>query len=179
MPFPLHKTPVGLLELFRLRTLGAAPPQFGDQVVPVADISRNYGADLAVVGTSGTGPAALPLNVSTVATIPARITQFAGRVTLGAAGGTQLRITVLWRPRQTDPFIPVGFLLVTAPVAAGTYTCISQLTEPILHRPVAKQSLGGRLEALHNLRHDPFPLFFVIAGRAARRDRGVRAQVPP
>lgn len=59
MPFPLHKAPKGLLELFRLRTLGAQPLEFAEAVAPVVEISDFYTQDQRVVTSTAAGVGAL------------------------------------------------------------------------------------------------------------------------
>lgn len=100
MPFPLHKSPRGLIELFRLRALGAQPNQFGEQVQPVVDVTEFYAQDLmfsanqtgaagafprGVVGTVGTGAAP-------GAAGPILLYALEAVLTNGAAAGTWLNI---------------------------------------------------------------------------------------
>jgi hypothetical protein len=39
----LHKHPLGLLELFNLKTLGQAPDKFADTLAPMSDVTDFYG----------------------------------------------------------------------------------------------------------------------------------------
>lgn len=49
MPFPLVKHPRGLLGAFEMKTLGQAPPQFGDTVLPTTDVTELYIPQLKIV----------------------------------------------------------------------------------------------------------------------------------
>jgi len=117
--FPLHKAPLGLLELFRLRTLGANPNQFSDTVQPVTDVTDFYGADLfsAVAENGAAGAIGVGL-VSAVSLNSRRYLGFSGTLTVGAAAGTYLNLALGF----TIQGVVVG--LVSAqitPIAAGVY----------------------------------------------------------
>lgn len=49
MPYPLHKSPRGLLGAFNLKTLGRAPTQFGDTVLPVSIVDDFYFGEITIV----------------------------------------------------------------------------------------------------------------------------------
>lgn len=97
MPFPLHKSPLGLLDLFRLRTLGNNPPQFGEAVTPVVEVAEFYAAENklassaspAVGGIGGSGATStLTLTGRT------RIHAFTAQLIVGAAAATNVTLTV-------------------------------------------------------------------------------------
>lgn len=121
MPFPLHKTPVGLLELFRLRTLGAAPNLFGEQVTPVVDVTDMYGLDL-LANVFENGPAgAIGVGLAAAQSANARRYQgFNAQITIGAAAGTWLTLAVGYS------LIPGGTATMLAsvsltPIVGATY----------------------------------------------------------
>lgn len=92
MPSPLHKTPLGLLELFRLKTLGRAPDSFGDTVIPVVNALQAYAAaELQSAGSAGNVGAINGVNGNTASVSVSSfqwIFGIAGHITLGAAPGT-------------------------------------------------------------------------------------------
>lgn len=94
MPYPLAKAPDFLLSLFRLRTLGAQPNQFSEQVIPVVDTTNFYGNNLLVTGASPNVVQAFPANVVGDVGTTSRYMGVAGIVTIGAAAGTFLMGTV-------------------------------------------------------------------------------------
>lgn len=138
MPFPLHKTPRGLLELFRLRTLGANPPLFGELVEPGIDVAEFYGADLQTVATQDSGPVALPTGLEGTALFPGRLLQMSAFVTMGAAAGTQVRLTLEYSPNPALTSVQIGFAVIDAPQAGATYTVVARLTRPIVFLPGAQ-----------------------------------------
>lgn len=132
MPFPLHKSPQGLLELFRLRTLGRHPESFAEIVSPTVDVAQFYGVDLQV--TEQLGPpvvAALPILVTLTATSPGRLLQQSALATMGAAGGNEARVRVGYRPNATSPFVDLGAQRILTPVAAASYSTVSIQSQPI------------------------------------------------
>lgn len=90
MPFPLHKSPRGLLELLRLRTLGQQPHLFGETVTPVTDVTEFYAADLkgAIAGTAVAGSLVTARVADLVLTSPVRLHAISGDITAGAAALT-------------------------------------------------------------------------------------------
>jgi len=97
MPFPLHKSPRGLLELFRLRTLGANPPQFGDQIVPMVEVSEFYAFDLKTCsGSSPTTGAITGAGLSDTLTLsgPVRVHWAGANFIVGAAGATNVYLSI-------------------------------------------------------------------------------------
>jgi len=95
MPYPLHKSPVGLLELFRLRTLGANPVQFAEGVTPVVEASQFYSADLKqVVFAAATVGAGAPIVSALTLVTPARLHSMGLILTAGAAGLTNVSLSL-------------------------------------------------------------------------------------
>lgn len=54
MPFPLQKSPLGLLGAFDLKTLGSNPSAFGEVVTPVAEVLPFYTVTRRISYTSAT-----------------------------------------------------------------------------------------------------------------------------
>jgi hypothetical protein len=94
MPFPLHKSPRGLLELFRLRTLGAQPSSFAELVAPVVNVDEFYSSDLLRSDLSNVVGALAPLTVAVVITEPIKLYGLTASFIMGAAGGTQLAVQI-------------------------------------------------------------------------------------
>lgn len=93
MASPLHKTPLGLLELFRLKTLGRAPEVFGDTVLPVMPSREAYAAaEMQTASSASWGPGAINGvgGQGTLVTVASFmwIWGVSGQITLGAAPGT-------------------------------------------------------------------------------------------
>lgn len=134
MPFPLHKAPVGLLELYRLRTQGAAPPMFGDQVTPTADTRGMYGADLQTVDTQNATGAinAGGLAVGRVFQFPGRLLVTSGAIIVGAAAGTQIQIFLQYRPQASLTFVTLGMTIIDAPRIGALYAAIPNFAEPLV-----------------------------------------------
>lgn len=94
---PLHKSPRGLLELFRLRTLGRQPDQFGDTVVPVVEAGEFYAADLKLISTATATTGAIGgagMSNTLTLTGPIRLHAAGAVVICGAAAMTNVTITV-------------------------------------------------------------------------------------
>jgi hypothetical protein len=96
VPLPLHKSPQGLLELFRLRQFGRAPDEFGSIVFPVVEVGDSYACQslLTSGGTVGTGAIAPNLTASLTLSADLRIRAFCGRLTIGAAAATNVALQV-------------------------------------------------------------------------------------
>lgn len=90
MPFPLHKAPRGLLEIFRLRTLGAQPNLFAELVQPVTDVTDFYGVDTLVeVNENSVAPGTIIDGLTSVpAEFARRLIAVSGAVVIGANAGT-------------------------------------------------------------------------------------------
>jgi hypothetical protein len=91
MPYPLHKSPSGLLELFRLRALGKQPDQFGNAVQPVYDVGDHYAPDLYVTGRFDTAPGVMNQTLTARGSV-GRYMHVSGTVVVGAAAGTFLHM---------------------------------------------------------------------------------------
>lgn len=134
MPFPLHKSPRGLLELLRLRTLGAQPSLFSEGVQPVVVVNDHYAADLLVNSNHDLAAAAFPL-VQTVTTAGVtRLMTFSVDVTLGAAVGTYLALSIgLQLPSSSNPVSWYGYQLFTAGLIAGeAYRLVANMPSPLI-----------------------------------------------
>jgi len=93
--FPLHKVPLGLLELLRARTLGRAPDIFSNTVTPIVDATDFYAGDLLRSSTSAPTVGALAnLTEDFLLTGPISLRALSGTVVVGAAGGTNLCISI-------------------------------------------------------------------------------------
>lgn len=90
----LHKASLGLLELFRLRTLGRNPSFFSDTITGVCDVTEFYGCDLLSSVAETAAAAAIGPMSSAVAANPRRYLCMQGQVTIGAAAGTFLRLQI-------------------------------------------------------------------------------------
>lgn len=84
----LQKSPLGLLELFRLRDQGRNPPDFAEAVAPTVDVSEYYGADLLGVVSDTTAADAFPRTLTRVIDQPIRVHAIGIVITIGAAAGT-------------------------------------------------------------------------------------------
>jgi hypothetical protein len=95
MPFPLHKATVGLLELMRLRTLGANPNLFSDQVQPVLETHEHYASDI-LRGLGAGSVAGAMANLTNDLTIDRRMAIKAvnATITIGAAAATNVTLEV-------------------------------------------------------------------------------------
>lgn len=94
MPFNLQKAPQGLLELFRLRTHGSAPPLFGEQVQPTVDVAEFYAADRKQVLTSGGTVSFFPFSDSYMFATPVRLHAVGFAFTTGAAPPPDLFVSM-------------------------------------------------------------------------------------
>lgn len=91
---PLHKAPLGLLELFNLKVLGKQPVDFGEIVQPTIDVRDFYGANLLDPSVSGgTTGALLNLRDTDVLIQPFGLRGLGARLTVGAAGGGDLSLS--------------------------------------------------------------------------------------
>lgn len=136
MTSPLQKSPAGLLELFRLRTLGRNPVGFGDDVVPVADVTDYYGADLVVSADfAGVAGAVDATFLTAPSAFARRVLSLSGFMTLGLAGGTWFTIAIGYRvPVSTTATVFVASQYVATPVAGST-VLVAWSGPPILLPP--------------------------------------------
>jgi len=130
----LFKAPQFLLDLFRLRTEGLLPTVFGESVQPTVDVATMYGSDLTVTSSSSSAAGALPRNVVANVGYSTRYLGIAGEAVIGAAGGTQLRLTVgVAVPSVAATFYPLfPTLILTNPVAGGSYFVGGVLPFPLV-----------------------------------------------
>jgi hypothetical protein len=133
----LQKVPAFLLDLFRLRTTGQLPTAFGDTVVPTVDVSSMYGSDMQVTSSSSGAAGALPRNVvAGPVGYATRYLGLAGEAVMGAAAGTQLRLTIgVAVPTVGQQFFPLFSTLITAPQAGGSYMVGGLLPYPVVFPP--------------------------------------------
>jgi hypothetical protein len=108
VPFPLHKFPLGLLEVFRLRTSGGQPTHFGEAVQPVSDVTDFYASDLLQVFNASSGATTLPLTLVTTLPNPRRIVGVSGVVVIGANAGTVLRLRLGVRTNASQVIHYIG-----------------------------------------------------------------------
>lgn len=95
MNSPLHKAPLGLIEIFNLKTLGRQPDLFSDTVAPTIDTRDFYSAGLLLAsGTGGEVGALLNLFERLTLTAHVGVRGIGAILTIGAAGGTNVSITV-------------------------------------------------------------------------------------
>ena len=137
MPLPLHKSPVGLLDLLKLRTLGRNPEWLNEVVGPILDATNFYGADLQVVASDSGGAGAMSRSVSGTAARPGRLLAMSGQVTVGAAAGTQIRLLVSYTPGPSFSAVILATEVITAPVAGAVYAVAAVLPSPIVFAPGA------------------------------------------
>lgn len=120
--FPLHKAPRGLLELFRLRTLGQQPAQFAEHVSPVVDTTDFYGVDLVVTNAQQTSGAAFTQALEfTLTDGPRRFLGLGAQVEIGATGGTYLTMRLGVRDRVGGAFAPMFYSTVGTVDPGVTY----------------------------------------------------------
>lgn len=155
MPFPLHKAPVGLLELFRLRTLGSNPPEFAGVVQPTVDVAEFYSADLKLFsGVTATTGALAGLSSVLTLTGPIRMHAIGARLVIGAAAATNVVIMVGMRDTQTGLRAPLASQVYGA-VAATQEVHIGALVRGLVFPPtrwsVYAQATGTAAGADHIL----------------------------
>jgi hypothetical protein len=122
MANPLQKAPQFLMDLFRLRTTGHQPIEFGELVLPIVDVGVMYGADLQATSTTNSAAGALPRNVIATIGTSSRYLGIAGSWTVGAAAGTQAQLTVgVALPTVNAAFFPLFSTLIVTPQATRTY----------------------------------------------------------
>lgn len=114
---PLHKAPAGLLELYRLKTLGEQPNEFGRTVQAVVESKSFYSLDVQFGATHTPSNAAFPLGRSETLTAgPIELRACSLQFLIGAAGGTYLN----WRIALVMPTgSSTGPATATVNIAAG------------------------------------------------------------
>lgn len=144
----LHKSPVGLLDLFRLRTLGKNPSEFGEAVQPVADAQNYYGVDIQVVANNQSAPQAYPFAGTDSQTFAGRVFALSGHVVIGAAAGTRLQMQLGYRPTPQFQTIWLAEDVVTAGlVAGGTYFLTYTFPSPVVFPPGAAFMFSAQSDA--------------------------------
>lgn len=133
-PYPLWKSPRGLIELFRLRTNGRNPDQFATAVQPVADVQDFYGADLLFTADTAAAAAAFPITQTIDVAFTRRFWGFSFQITLGAAAGTRLSLRIGMRvPSSGSAVYIVAQTVYTAGlVAAQNYNTFVNFPRPIV-----------------------------------------------
>lgn len=135
MPFPLHKSPQFLLDLFRLKTVGGSPYAFGETVQPGVDVTSFYGADIQLSSSLVSAAGALPRTATFTVVNPARYLAVATECTLGAAPGTTLRLGVFYRSNSVSVAVPLFWEVFTGapPLVANTGILVGgMLATPIV-----------------------------------------------
>lgn len=167
MPFPLHKAPKGLLELFRLRTHGSNPPTFGEIVAPSVDVTEYYGADLisTVSENSAAGAATGQLN-GAAAVFARRYLGLSGTWVGGAAAGTWLEVSVGIGGVPGGGNVLFGAKTVSVPVAAAVYRVAAVFPVPLVLPPgafpfVLTESNAAGVDHVRQLRY----MFQIFDGR--------------
>jgi hypothetical protein len=140
MSSELHKAPLGLLDLFRLRVLGEQPNKFGREVQPSVEVGQFYGLDRTTdTNDSLTAVAITQTIIHTIGNLspggPALIETLGGLVIVGAAAGTQIRMLLGVRTRPTSGLVYIGENVITAPVAGGFYAVVGMVSRPMLLPP--------------------------------------------
>lgn len=134
MPMPLHKAPLGLLEIFRLRTLGRNPDEFGSQVIPVTDVTDNYGLDLlSGVAENAAAGVVSQFLTSVVSANARRYIAVSGNITIGAAAGTYLTMGIGYQLPNSPNFFYLNTTTIT-PVIGGVYRIAAGIS-PLLLPP--------------------------------------------
>lgn len=135
--FPLHKSPRGLLELFRLRTQGSNPPRFGGEVVPVVEVGGFYSADLIFASNAAATVGSLA-NLTTTLTLTAdlRCHAVCGELVIGAAAATGVSGHVSLRIVTAGNTIsaPLGSQVWAAIPAGGRVGFSAALPYPLMLR---------------------------------------------
>lgn len=120
IPLRLSKFPVGLLELFRMRDNGRVPTLFSDEIDPSVDVTDFYGADILVASGSSAGAGVIGRTQSDTIAKPQRLLTIQGNLTIGAAAGTWLTLTVGFSIPGGTFGVQLGAVTFT-PIIGGTY----------------------------------------------------------
>jgi len=91
--FPLHKNAAGLLELLKAKNHASSPHWFGETLIPVLEC-REFYSTMQLLGTSGAATVGGLVNLTDTLqlTQPLGLKAISGQLTIGAAGGTNLRL---------------------------------------------------------------------------------------
>lgn len=117
---PLRKSPIGLLELLSLKTAGYAPDSIDLAVGASIDTRYHYAADILETQAGPQTIGSLAAGIVDQFTLPANVGLHAvgGALTVGAAGGTNLRIAVCINVKTLLVSIPIYETFVPAFAAA-------------------------------------------------------------
>lgn len=155
MPFPLHKSPAGLLELLRLRTLGRQPGLFSEQVSSVVESTEFYAADLVINGSEdGAAGAINQTFLGAAAPTYRRYLGLSGQLIMGAAAGTVISVGIGFRSPAAAANVAWGTLNLNTPVAAMVYRVHAQFPIPLVLPPGSQpmiQTSGNAAGADHVL----------------------------
>lgn len=135
MPFPLYKSPRGLLEALKLRTVGKNPDRFSEMVQPTVDVLDMYTADVLFTAAVATGAAAYPFNSTLDVAFTRRFLGVSASITMGAAPGTRLTIRIgVAVPSSSSPAVIVAYGAQTAPflVAGGNFSVFALFPRPLV-----------------------------------------------
>jgi hypothetical protein len=140
----LQKAPFGLLELFRLKSGGVGPTQFGDAVIPTVEVGELYGAEQLCCNVSQSAAAAMPITVTETIGAnagnkgPIRLHGVGAHCTIGAAAGTWAQLSVLIQmPAQGGTpvvYCPLASLQFTPRIGQSFYLGIPPLPRPLMIR---------------------------------------------
>lgn len=150
MSFALQKSPLGLLELFNLKSGGLQPNQFAEQLQGGFDAVPFYGADRLFTANTVAAAAAFPLNLTVNADFARLYIGFSVQVTLGAAAGTRLAIRIgLKVPSPASPLIVLADARYAAPhLVAGEFNeAIFLAPYPFVLPPGAQWNASARSDA--------------------------------
>jgi len=140
----LDKAPVGLLELFRLRSQGIGPFVFADGVVPTVEVGEFYGADNLCANVSASAAAAMSVTVTETIGAnagnagPLRLHALGAHCTIGAAAGTWAQLSVhLQLPAQGGTpvvYVPIASMQFTPRIGKSFYLGGFALPRPLVIR---------------------------------------------
>lgn len=157
MPLPLHKQARGLLELLNLKVQGRGPSTFGEEVAPTYETRPHYQLDNVLGGGSapGTTGGLLNLQDSVIFTSDIGLVSVGAQLTLGAAGATDVYISLSVNPRGNTQEIPIGGINISGARAAGSLLFFGVPLTAILGLPAGSQivarSAGASAGADHLL----------------------------
>lgn len=141
----LPKVPRGLLEIVKARAQGRAPADLSDVVTAIIDATSMYGSDMQTGQTTQLGAGAISRTVtasmSSPFTAPGRMLMCSGAVTMGAAAGTQVRISIAYRHTLGAQQTFNEQRVITAPVAGAFYVVPIVYPSPIVYGPGAQWTL--------------------------------------
>lgn len=129
----LDKSPLGLLELFRLRTLGRAPDEFTNAVSPTVDVTDFYGADLLASVAENSAPGAIGAGIfAAVAAFPRRYIALSGNIVIGAAAGTFVNLRLAIQNPGALVVTAIETTLNITPAAGQTYSIAAKISRGLV-----------------------------------------------